>query len=267
MREFLFRPLLEELTAVTNEQTLDPFDAWAWLFERQLAYQLRPETYCSTAITTGGHSRNPGLKMQTIIARNIKNSLQFAEELARLRQIDPSSTIEPAAVHKTHFSQGQYLELWLSVIAQVDVKQVPTDVFRNAVQAAYWRHGVDWELLNANASADKRAPEYFKQATAFAEVVENLPRRSISRIVRLIDTEQSLGAQAEAYFAKLLGIPVMRAVAMKPVDSLKEGLGAIAHPELRLDTAKLVSYGATIFSVAEKKQLVLVPETTAALTA
>jgi len=261
MREFLFRPLLKELAAVVDQKQLDPFDTWAWLFERQRELSIIPETYCSTAITSGGHSRNPGLKMHTIVMRNIKNSLQMAEELAQLRQIDPASTLEPAAVSRAHFSQGQYLELWMAAIAQVDMRHFSVEAFRNGVQAAYWRHGVDWELLNSQEAPEKRAPEYFKQATAFAEVVEPLPRRSVKRLVRLIDTEMSLGAQTEIYFAKLLNIPVMRAVAMKPVASLNEGFGAIAHAPLRLDTEKLVSYGATVFSVAEKKQLVLVPET------
>src|SRR3712207_5312790 len=96
--EFAYRPLLEELTGVIDERGFDPFEAYQWLHEKQAAFGLHPETYCSTSITSGGHARDNSLEMREVIRRNTDSAKLLAEQLALDGQIRPESAVEPVCV-------------------------------------------------------------------------------------------------------------------------------------------------------------------------
>lgn len=161
MSDFSFRPLLQEVTAVTNERGYDPYEAYAWFYEQAARKGIIGKTYASTSITSGGHARDKSLEMQHIIARNTESARLLAEQLVADRQIDAGSTIEPVFVGKTHWNQGEYMEFWLTVIAgaRLSSRSVSQGVMqlRRRYEEAFKRAEVDHERLNSHASAKHRA--------------------------------------------------------------------------------------------------------------
>jgi hypothetical protein len=264
MSEFLFRPLLEELTAVTNERGYDPYEAYAWLYEKAQENNLQGKTYASTSITSGGHARDNSLEMREIIKRNTKSARLLAEQLVVDRQIEASSTIEPVFIGKTHWTQSQYMEFWLSVIA--GARLTPGSITQNLKlmrklhREAYQRAEVDIDRMNAHASALERAEEYFKMAAATAGIYMEgkLDSRPMERVVRMIDTDQSLGAQAERVFARKLRINVMNISVIRSASPLE--LATVNH-RLAKDTERLIQFGAAIFDTQQNQvRLQLVEE-------
>jgi hypothetical protein len=257
MSEFLYRPILQEVTEVTKTDGLDPYEAYAWLHEkaRQTKAKKR-KTYASTSITSGGHYRDESLDMMTVIQRNTESARLLAEQLASDGQIDAESTIEPVFVGKTGWSQSQYMEFWLSVIGGAELTPGfvarDVDVMRTLHHEAFERAGVNLDHMNSHTDAAMRAEEYFNMAAATADlyVSGQLDANPMSQVVRMIDTEQSLGAQAERVFARKAGIQVMNIYVTQPAGPADL---ASVNPELARDTARLVSFGATVFDTQQNR--------------
>lgn len=264
MSEFLYRPLLQEVTEVTKTQELDPYEAYAWLYERARALNLQGETYASTAITSGGHKRDDSLEMREVIIRNTESARLLAEQLAADGQIDAESTVEPVYVGKTGWSQAEYMEFWLAVIAGAqltkDFSARDVDHLRAMQRQAYDLAEVDFNRMNSGATAETRAAEYFQMAAAAASTYEagHVEAQPMKRLVRLIDADLSLGAQAERVFARKMGIKVLNTCVVRPV--APSALEAV-NPHLARDAERLIKFGATVFDTLNNQtRLMLVEE-------
>lgn len=260
--EFSYRPLLQELTEVINGQQLDPYEAYYWLYQQQSRLGLHPQTYLSSSITSGGHARDNSLEMHEVVARNTESARLLAEQLAMDRQIDPKAALEPVFVGKTHWHQAQFMEFWLTAIGGFDFTPgyVARDVdnLRAVVQQSMEQHEVDVDVMTSKASAQTRAAEYFKMSTAFAALIkQNVAATPIESIVRLIDTDMSLGSQTERAFARQIGSKVLNVCLVQPAESQ-----ALAEVNRRLaqDTARLISFGATVFDTLNNKVRLILAE-------
>lgn len=261
-KAFLHRPILEELTEEVKDKGFDPYEAYVWLYEKQKNNKLRSETYCSTSITSGGHARDDSLSVQEIIARNNESARMLAEQLAFDGQINPETSIEPVYVGKTGWSQAQYMEFWLSVIGGFEFQKGSfasgIDSLRNSIQCAFKEEKFDIDVINSNASADERAKEYFKMSSAFAELILNgAPSTPIDKVIRMIDTEHSLGAQTERAFARQIGSKVMNICIIKPASV--EDL-AFVNRTLYKDVDRLIQFGSTIFDTSNNKVSLILSE-------
>lgn len=252
---FLYRPVLQELTQVVNERGLDPYEAYGWLHEQQYRLGLHPEAYLSSSITSGGHARDDSLDMGEIIARNTESARLLAEQLATDGQIAPDSAIEPVYVGRTPWSQSQFMEFWLSVIGGFSLKRgfISRDIdhLRTAAHQAFSSHELDLDLMTSGADPELRAPEYFKMSGAFAQLItDGAEANPMSTLVRMIDTDMSLGAQTERVFARQIGAKVMNICVLKPASP--KDLSQVNHLLAR-DTAQLINYGATIFDTRDNR--------------
>ncbi len=259
---FSYRPILQELTEVVISDGLDPYEAYQWLYESQQKLGLQPESYLSTSITSGGHARDEGLEMKEIIARNCESARLLAEQLYIDKQIEATTAIEPAFVGKTHWNQAEFMEFWLTVIGgyQFNKRYVARDVskLRENAREMFSRNEIDIDKMTSKESAESRALEYFKMSSAFAELIkQGADAQPIQKLVRMIDTDMSLGAQTERAFARQIGVKVMNISIVKPAQP--EDLGIVNHVLAR-DTARLIQFGATIFDTEHNQARLLLTE-------
>ncbi|MGV9001520.1 MAG: hypothetical protein ACOH18_01005 [Candidatus Saccharimonadaceae bacterium] len=253
--EFSYRPLLQELTDEVNTAGLDPYEAYAWLYEQQAELGLAPDSYLSSSITSGGHARDDSLQMKEIITRNTRSAYYLADQLAADGQIRPKGAIEPVAVGKTAWNQAQFMEFWLSVIGGYQLTKgfVARDInnLRQIAQEEFQANKLDLDLMTSHETAEKRAAEYFKMSTSFADLIKNGAEASpIPTVIRLIDTDMSLGCQAERVFARQIGARVMNILVVRPTGP--ENLTQV-NRILSKDTARLIGFGATIFDTTNDK--------------
>lgn len=261
-KAFLHRPILEELTDEVKDKGFDPYEAYVWLYEKQKNNKLRSETYCSTSITSGGHARDDSLSIQEIIARNNESAKMLAEQLAFDGQINPETSIEPVFVGKTGWNQAEYMEFWLSVIGGFEFDKGSlasgVDGLRSSIQRAFKEEKFNIDIINSNVSADERAKEYFKMSSAFAELIlKGAPATPIDKVIRMIDTEQSLGAQTERAFARQIGSKVMNICLIKPAE-IKDL--ATINRVLYKDIDRLIQFGSTIFDTRNNKVSLILSE-------
>lgn len=260
---FTYRPILQELTAEVNAQGLDPFEAYQWLQRRQVSDGLRPETYCSSSITSGGHARDESLQMQQVIERNTRSAALLAEQLATDGQLNPTTAIEPVFVGKTHWDQAEFMEFWLSVIGGYSFTPGflarDVDNLRSKVYEAYSRAELDRNLMTSRAEAEVRAAEYFKMSSVFAGLItDGTEAQPMDSLIRMIDTQMSLGSQTERAFARQIGVKVMNICVVRPAGA--KDLESV-NRTLAVDAARLINFGATIFDLANNRvRLVLEQE-------
>lgn len=263
MPEFAYRPVLQELTEVVNRDGLDPYEAYSWLYAQGSGLGLIPETYLSSSITSGGHARDDSLQVQQVITRNTESARLLADQLAADGQIRPEAAIEPVFVGKTHWNQAQFMEFWLSVIGGYELTPgyVARDVdnLRAAAQESFRAVELDMDRMLSKDSAEARAQEYFRMSNAFASLIHNgLDAKPVHALVRMIDTDMSLGAQAERVFARQVGIKVMNICIVRPAQP--SDLGKVNHALAR-DTERLIKFGATVFDTDRHEvRLMLVNE-------
>lgn len=226
---------------------------------------MHAESYCSTSITSGGHARDASLSIQDVILRNNESAKILAEQLAFDGQINPNTSVEPVFVGKTGWGQAEYMEFWLSVIGGFDFEKGSVasgvDKLRSMVQQAYKDEKFDINIVNSSAPAEERAKEYFKMSSVFAGFInDDMPATPIGRVIRMIDTEQSLGAQTERAFARQIGSKVMNICIKKPasVDDL-----ASVNKVLYRDVDKLIQFGSTIFDTTNNKASLCLSEESA----
>jgi hypothetical protein len=258
------RSELQSLTVEINETGVDPFEAYELLCRRLGNLGLWFDTYCSSSITSGGHARNDSLNMGEVIRKNTDSAHDLCDELFRVGQLDPQSTIEAVAVGKiSNWAQSDYMEFWLNVMARprhdgAGVARRLDELRNDFTRAIEQNDDIDMATYNNPAfSAEERAPQYIKHADIYTDVIQGTEHAPISRLVRLIDADTSLGAQTENYFAKVMGISVMN-VAVAQVGNQR----LPAHypaPRLVNDTDEIVRYGGRVFHTKQRTQLVLVP--------
>lgn len=264
-KEFSFRPLLGELTEVVNTRGLDPYEAYGWLYESQIKLGLKSESYLSTSITSGGHARDNSLDFKEIIIRNTESAKILAEQLAVDGQIRPENAIEPVFVGKTHWNQAEFMEFWLSVIGGLDLTSnfIARDInnLRDKTHESFEKNNIDLDKMISKLDAESRALEYFKMSNAFADLIKNgMDATPISTIVRMIDTETSLGAQTERTFGRQIGSRVMNITVVQPTQP--EKLESVNHI-LAKDTARLISFGATVFDTSSSEVMLILTESAA----
>lgn len=257
------RQMLTELTFEANESRIDPFEAYALLMHRIGAAGLRADVYCSSSITSGGHARVPELDISSVIRRNTDTALDMVDELVRVGQLDPHSSVEAVALGKIkHWTQSDYMELWLSVMSGITATGAGAaqrvDTFRREFHKRRDAHDtLDMALYNtASIPAAERAVQYFTHAQAFHALAADVDHTPVKKLVRLVDPDQSLGAQTENVFARLQGTPVYN-VAVAETGARPDA----AHMPDRLvrDNATIVAFGGAVFDTVRRQQLILVP--------
>lgn len=253
--EFTFRPVLQELTSLVNSEQLDPYEAYCWLYERQIALTLEPESYLSSSITSGGHARDDSLEIRDIVARNTRSAMLLADQLAIDGQVRAESAIEPVVVGKTHWNQAQFMEFWLSVIGGFQFTPGfiarGVDKLRTSAGRSFSEVDLDLDLMISRENAERRAIEYFKMSHAFAKLItDGAEARPINTLVRMIDTDMSLGSQTERAFARQIGTKVMNICVVKPArpEDLEDVNRVLAR-----DTARLIQFGATVFDTTNNR--------------
>jgi hypothetical protein len=253
--EFSYRPILQELTQVVNAQGLDPYEAYAWLYPQQTVQGLKPESYLTSSITSGGHARDDSLEMREVIARNTHSALLLAEQLANDRLLRREGAIEPVVVGKTQWNQAEFMEFWLSVIGgyQLTPGFVARDCdnLRTSARRSFEDADLNMDLMLSKAAAGVRAPEYFKMSAAFAGLVNGgMDAEPIGTLIRMIDTDMSLGSQAERAFARQIGTKVMNICIVRP--ALPQDLLQVNHA-LAVDTERLINFGAAVFDTSNNQ--------------
>lgn len=262
---FSYRPVLQELTEVVNAEGLDPYEAYRWLYEAQKSNGLSPQSYLSTSITSGGHARDNSLEMREVISRNTESARLLAEQLAVDDQICPESAIEPVIVGKTHWNQAEFMEFWLSVIGgyQFTPGFVARDVnnLRAAAHESFRAIELDIDKMVSKESAEARALEYFKMSNAFARLItDGMDANPIDMVIRMIDTDMSLGSQTERAFARQIGAKVMNIAIVRPAQP--KDLEHVNHV-LAADTARLIRFGATVFDTSNSNVRLILTEAAA----
>ena len=260
--EFPYRPVLQELTGVVNERQLDPYEAYCWLYEQSGRLDLNAQTYCSSSITSGGHARDESLRMQDIIARNTESARLLADQLAADGQIDSRSAIEPVFVGKTPWNQAEFMEFWLSVIGGYELTAGYTardvDNLRTKARESFEISGLDMDTMLSKQPAEVRAAEYFKMSSAFAGLITaGMDASPIGTVVRMIDTDMSLGSQTERAFARQIGSKVMNISLVKP--ATPDELSPVNHA-LAVDSARLIRFGATVFDTSNNRIRLILSE-------
>lgn len=260
--DFSYRPHLQELTQVVNSEGLDPYEAYRWLYERQTRSGLVPKSYLSSSITSGGHARDDSLQMKEVIDRNTESARLLAEQLALDGQIRATSAIEPVFVGKTHWDQAQFMEFWLSVIGGYQFTPGfaarGVDNLRRKARQSFLDVDLDLGLMTSHESAEKRALEYFRMSHAFARLIKNgMDATPIAMVVRMIDTDMSLGSQTERAFARQIGSRVMNICVVQPASH--GDLEAVNHV-LAVDSARLINFGATVFDTTNNKVRLMLTE-------
>jgi hypothetical protein len=200
-----------------------------------------------------------------VIQRNTQMAFDLADELYANYQLQPESSIEAVALGKIiHWSQSDYMTFWLSTMSglrfQGSGAAAEMDQFRRQFDNALSQASVDMAVYNdPQMSADDRALQYFRHADTFARVGQQQDTFSpIPRLVRLVDTDTSLGAQTERYFAKINGTKVFQpAIAHMGDIALPENYPA---PRLVRDTESVVKFGGHVFDVVRRTQIVLVED-------
>jgi hypothetical protein len=257
------RHLLGELTHEYNETGVDPFEAYELLCHQLGKRGLWFDTYCSSSITSGGHARNDSLGMGDIIRKNTDSAHALCDELFDVQQLDPLASIEAVAVGKVnHWSQSDYMEYWLNVMARLPYTGANAsqrmDVARNDFRQRLDHQEVDMASYNDPLLAPSdRVVQYMAHAGVFADMSRKHDASPVARLVRLIDTDQSLGAQTENYFARSMGSRVMRvAVAHIGDSTLPENYPA---KHLVQDIQSIVKFGGNVFDPHRRTVTVLVP--------
>jgi hypothetical protein len=259
------RDALVDLTRETNETGVDPFEAYELLCRRLGSAGLWFDTYLSSSITSGGHARNTDLGIGEVIQRNTQMAFDLADELYANFQLEAGSSIEAVALGKIkHWSQSDYMTFWLSVMSGLKFQgpgaAAEMDQFRSKFDGALSRGAVDMASYNnPQLPPDQRAPHYFGHADVFATVGQEQDSfKPISRLVRLVDTDTSLGAQTERYFAKVNGTKVFQpAIAHIGDLTLPDSYPA---PRLVRDTESIVKYGGHVFDTVRRTKIILVEE-------
>jgi hypothetical protein len=167
-----------------------------------------PRVYVSTAITSGGHRRDPTLEIDEVIPRNNRAATLVMSALAAhgAPQVEPAGVMVPTELRKVRgWGDTHYLLFYFAWLAGLSAEgtswlqeQLAEPVYEPTLAKAN-----DRSLTN-----EERWPHYrvFTEiALAKLALAEARPRGKrtdgSSLLLQLIDVHQSLGCRAEEIFA------------------------------------------------------------------
>lgn len=256
--------LLGEFNAEVNETGEDPFEAFVRLEGALGTRALFYDTYAQATITSGGHARNPDLSWLEIVQKNVAYAQEMAKQLYATGELDPTKTIEASTLGLIkHWKESDYITFWLSTLGRPELSgpgaAQRVDLMRDSLNAHLHRRDIDLSTFNNYAiAAENRAPNYFKLADSYAEVLEEMPCTPVQKLVAVSETKGSLGASTERYFAKMLGAKVYSlAIAQLGMQTLPANFPS---PLLVSDTRSIVEYGGQIFDPTTRTRIILVEE-------
>lgn len=255
-----FRDALVELTLEANDQQLDPFEAYIRLRQKMGRVGLYAHDYCSSSITSGGHARDTSLTTGDVIRKNTDVAMDLSDELFKVGQLNPRTTVEAVVLGKIAWKQSDYMNFWLSTMAGLPARGYGVakaiDNFQKDFQASIdHNENLDMAIYDSSQQAKVRASHYFEHAQTFARTVRQHSHEPIKRLVRLVDTDTSLGAQSEKVFARTMQIGIFGvALAQTGAPHYSAGLPA----SLILDTERIVAFGGTVFDETRREQPILV---------
>ena len=256
--------LLGDFNAQVNESEENPFEAFLRLETALGAKALFYDTYAQATITSGGHARNPNLQWLEIVQKNVAFAQEMAQNLYASGELDPTKTIEASTLGLIkHWKESDYITFWLSTLARPELSG-PGAVQRVAdmvdqLNGELHKRDIDLSTFNDyTLAAENRAPNYFKLADSYIDTLATIEHTPVKKLVAVSETQNSLGASTERYFAKKLGARVYGlAIAQFGAQTLP---AEYPSPLLFADTRSIVEYGGQIFDPEARTQVVLVPQ-------
>lgn len=205
-----------------------------------------PPIYVSTAITSAGHRREPGLQdpagIPEAVERNNRSAALIMEALATYQPhlVDAGNVMVPTELGKVRgWKDTDYLQFYFAWLGGLTAsgsawycEQLADPTYASILAAADRR-----ELSN-----QERWPAYKVFAEiAVAKVAQARRRRDALRsegstmLLQLVDVEESLGCRAESLFAEILELDVIAPTFADRID-----------PNLDADLRRLSDLGATV---------------------
>lgn len=190
-----------------------------------------PRVYASTAITSGGHSRDKSLtKLDDVIARNNRSAQLIMSALISYDapQVGPRDVMLPTELGKVpSWTDSDYLLFyfaWLAGLSRAGAWWLEQRL-AESVYAPILAVANDRSLENAQRWPHYRAfTEIALTSLALAEALPNGKRRDGSEfLLQLVDVQESLGCRAERLFADARGLD---RVSVSFPDDLTGALGA-----------------------------------------
>lgn len=253
-----------EFNAQVNESGEDPFEAFVRLEGNLATRDLFYDTYAQATITSGGRARNPSLTWLEIVQKNVAYAQEMAEQLYASGELNPTETIEASTLGLVkHWKESDYITFWLSTLGRPELSgpgaAQRVDLMRKSLDTHLQRRDIDLSTFNDYlVAAENRAPNYFKLADSYAEVLEETPCKPVKKLVAVSETKGSLGASTERYFAKILGAKIYSlALAQFGTQTLPANFPS---PLLVSDTRSIVEYGGQIFDPTTRTQIVIVED-------
>lgn len=264
-KEMPIREYLQgEFNERVNKKGYTPFEAYvqleAALADRALFY----DTYAQATITSAGHARNPNLSWLEIVKKNVAYGQGMAEELYKTGELDPEKTIEATTLGLIHhWKESDYITFWLSTLGRPEfagygqAQQVRE--IHDRLNSELHKRDIDLDIFNDyTLDPERRAPNYFLLADAYADMLETMDHAPIQKLVAVSETHDSLGASTERYFAKKLGARVYGlAIAQLGASTLPDDYPA---PTLVRDTESIVKYGGRVFDARRETRILLVEQ-------
>lgn len=256
------RVLQEELNQATNEQELDPFEAYTFLTERLKKRGVHYDDYAQATLTSGGHARNPELSWEEKLNKNIRFAQSMAEALFENGQLHADSTIEAATLGLiNHWREKDYITFWFNVLARPNTTangRQKTDRLRRAFDDHVYRDEIDFTKFNDySLTNEERSTHYIAYAKAAVDAMKEFgDYRVIKRLVAVSEIAGSLGANTERFFTKRLGGTAYN------LANAQFGGQQISDSRLPVwlikDNDTLVRYGANVFDPHAGEQIIVV---------
>lgn len=261
-----FSLIFNELTELAKD--MSPVEAYLRYDSLRRANGLHPgPDYCSTAITSSGHARNPNLPISDVITKNTETGQRLLVELTQKGIVDGRKAILPVDLgYVPNWKQTDYMSLWLMVIGGFNLgannHNRAAGNFETTLEYCFDKHEVDVDVMNdRNLSPQTRAPEYFRFAGAFAEafrIAVSTAREEAHpahRILNFVDPAESLGAATERAFGHAIGVEAFSVVSSGPAESPND---TITSPTLARDLSEIVGFGGATIQLLPGNMLGLV---------
>lgn len=246
---------LYEMTQRIQQQRMGPYEAHVELMSRlDNLNLLHALDYGSTSITTGGHARISSKAMHEVVAGNTRTSRLISVMLKNKGDILPIYYMLATDLGNVGWNQAQYMMFWSLNIAATNARALAGrsyGVFEKRIESGLREDGVDVKVMaDATILREKRSEEYVKFVLSIAKTVKSgrISPQPIHRLIGLVDTNISIGCDAERVLAKEMKVPCYRLISMKPT-VITDATASIAA--LREDIRILTAQGAQI-AVAKK---------------
>lgn len=206
------------VTFSETDTQIHPVDLYTHI-QPQLATP-QEHIYTSGPITSGGAARwrehQPDIQTAEIITANIQFIQILMQEVAKLPELENSTITVPHQLGQRTlpetgegWREREYLGFWLMVIMRLAPQQA-ADLWRTIVKSNMFTH-----LNGYTAPRQKRIPEYRALEKLAVEFWKSLPdtskpdqHQAMQGVVRLPDSQLSLGSTLEQRVSQQIGIPV-----------------------------------------------------------